>query len=355
MVYTDRSRSRTAPSRASRRPRRRRRVSTAERQHGVLVVVVLLLEELPARHRDDADVRLERLRPPRARGAPRCPSRSRSPRARPRRAATACRRRAGRRSPARPRCGRSVGSFCRVSASATGPSGRSSAIRHAIEVSLASAGRTYQRFGIARSAMWCSTGWCVGPSSPTAIESCVQTHAVSQAHRAPRGERPGACSPRRSGTWSRRGGASPARARSRSRSSPSRARGSRRRCCGRRACAEKTPAPSNSVLFDSTRSAEPPTIVGVNGFSACITVRPASRVATSSPAGKTGSASRQPSRGSPRRSSSRSPRELRERAAPRRRAVPPTRAAARRRARRRPPCARAPRPRRRTSRRDRSP
>ena len=70
--------------------------------------------------------------------------------------------------------------------------------------------------------------------------------------------------------------------------------------------AEKMPAPSNSVLFDSTRSAEPPTIVGVNGFSACITVRPASRVATSSPAGNTGSASRQPSRGSPRRSSSRS-------------------------------------------------
>ena len=75
----------------------------------------------------------------------------------------------------------------------------------------------------------------------------------------------------------------------------------------RPACvAEKTPAPSNSVFVDSTRSAAPPTIVGVNGFSACITFRPASRVATSSPAGKTGSASRQPSRGSPRRSSSRS-------------------------------------------------
>ena len=70
--------------------------------------------------------------------------------------------------------------------------------------------------------------------------------------------------------------------------------------------AEKMPAPANSVLFDSTRSADPPTIVGVNGFSACITVLPASRVATSSPAGNTGSASRQPSRGSPRRSSSRS-------------------------------------------------
>ena len=81
--------------------------------------------------------------------------------------------------------------------------------------------------------------------------------------------------------------------------------------------AEKIPVPANSVLFDSTRSAEPPTIVGVKGFSACITVRPASRVATSSPAGNTGSASRQPSRGSPRRSSSRSFGESRERSRPR--------------------------------------
>ena len=70
--------------------------------------------------------------------------------------------------------------------------------------------------------------------------------------------------------------------------------------------AEKVPAPSNSVFVDSTRSAAPPTIVGVKGFSACMAFLPASRVATSSPAGKTGSASRQPSRGSPRRSSSRS-------------------------------------------------
>jgi hypothetical protein len=30
------------------------------------------------------------------------------------------------------------------------------------------------RPGIARSDASCSTGWCVGPSSPTPIESCVK-------------------------------------------------------------------------------------------------------------------------------------------------------------------------------------
>jgi hypothetical protein len=29
-------------------------------------------------------------------------------------------------------------------------------------------------FGIARSAASCSMGWCVGPSSPKPIESCVK-------------------------------------------------------------------------------------------------------------------------------------------------------------------------------------
>ena len=71
----------------------------------------------------------------------------------------------------------SVGSFWRESASATGPPSRSSAIRHAIDVSFASPGRTYQRFGIDRSVMWCSTGWWVGPSSPRPTESCVQTQS----------------------------------------------------------------------------------------------------------------------------------------------------------------------------------
>ena len=46
---------------------------------------------------------------------------------------------------------------------------------HASTVSFASAGRITARFGINRSDITCSTGSCVGPSSPTAILSCVQT------------------------------------------------------------------------------------------------------------------------------------------------------------------------------------
>ena len=68
----------------------------------------------------------------------------------------------------------------------------------------------------------------------------------------------------------------------------------------RPACvAEKTPPPLNSVFVDSTRSAAPPIIVGVKCLNASIVLAPASRVATSSPAGKSGSASTQPGRGLP--------------------------------------------------------
>ena len=47
--------------------------------------------------------------------------------------------------------------------------------RQASATSLASPGRIVIRPGIARSDSSCSTGWCVGPSSPTPIESCVKT------------------------------------------------------------------------------------------------------------------------------------------------------------------------------------
>ena len=52
--------------------------------------------------------------------------------------------------------------------------------RQASVVSVASAGRSTTRPGIARSAARCSTGWCVGPSSPSATESCVQTHVTGR-------------------------------------------------------------------------------------------------------------------------------------------------------------------------------
>ena len=40
-------------------------------------------------------------------------------------------------------------------------------------VSFASAGRSVSVLGIARKLSSASTGWCVGPSSPSPIESCV--------------------------------------------------------------------------------------------------------------------------------------------------------------------------------------
>jgi len=52
---------------------------------------------------------------------------------------------------------------------------RSIAIVHAAATSIESAGRTTCKPGIKRNAPSCSIGWCVGPSSPTKIESCVYT------------------------------------------------------------------------------------------------------------------------------------------------------------------------------------
>ena len=65
--------------------------------------------------------------------------------------------------------------FWRVSASPHGPAVRSRIAFQAPAVSLASPGRTIERPGMARSAAMCSIGWWVGPSSPSPIESCVQT------------------------------------------------------------------------------------------------------------------------------------------------------------------------------------
>ena len=62
----------------------------------------------------------------------------------------------------------------RVSTMAVGPSW-SIAARHAATVSLASAGRMTCSPGIARSVARCSTGWWVGPSSPTPTESWLNT------------------------------------------------------------------------------------------------------------------------------------------------------------------------------------
>src|SRR5699024_11690458 len=66
----------------------------------------------------------------------------------------------------------------RVNTSAVGLLVDSSANRQAAFVSLPSAGRMTERCGIARNDANCSTGSCVGPSSPTAIESCVNTYVT---------------------------------------------------------------------------------------------------------------------------------------------------------------------------------
>ena len=49
----------------------------------------------------------------------------------------------------------------------------SSATMYEPETSLASAGRSVSVLGMARKLSSASTGWCVGPSSPRPIESCV--------------------------------------------------------------------------------------------------------------------------------------------------------------------------------------
>ena len=59
-----------------------------------------------------------------------------------------------------------------------GPSQTLTALAQAAAVSFASPGRITVSWGIARSDATCSTGSWVGPSSPTPIESWVQTYTT---------------------------------------------------------------------------------------------------------------------------------------------------------------------------------
>ena len=68
----------------------------------------------------------------------------------------------------------SVGSAWRDSAKLTGSCVCAIATRQPSATSLASAGRIVIIPGIARSVESCSIGWCVGPSSPTPMLSCVK-------------------------------------------------------------------------------------------------------------------------------------------------------------------------------------
>ena len=87
--------------------------------------------------------------------------------------AAAARRRPASAKPSAPRG--KVGTFWRVRHRPAGRSVCSSMVCQAATVSLASAGRTTSRPGIARRAARCSIGWWVGPSSPRPMESWVQT------------------------------------------------------------------------------------------------------------------------------------------------------------------------------------
>ena len=68
----------------------------------------------------------------------------------------------------------SVGMSCRERTSVTGWCRSFRMTRHASTTSLGSPGRSTIRPGIARRLARCSIGWCVGPSSPTPMESCVK-------------------------------------------------------------------------------------------------------------------------------------------------------------------------------------
>ena len=142
------------------------------RQHRLAVLLALLLEELPARHRDDTrrdallGEQVARLERRRHLGAGRDEHHVGRVDVREHVGAPAQAR--GRR---RTSCGRASarsGGRARGTPGPGPPRGSSPTSR---THSFASAGRITVSCGIARIAARCSTGWWVGPSSPTATES----------------------------------------------------------------------------------------------------------------------------------------------------------------------------------------
>ena len=73
---------------------------------------------------------------------------------------------------------RTVGTPWRVSDRTEGVCLDDSASSQASAVSTVSAGRKTHVLGVAREMARCSTGWWVGPSSPSPIESWVITNTV---------------------------------------------------------------------------------------------------------------------------------------------------------------------------------
>ena len=79
-----------------------------------------------------------------------------------------------------------IGSFWREKMSTTGDLGVVMAMRQASVLSLASAGRSTTILGMMRRASTCSTGWWVGPSSPSPMLSWVNTNVAVLSARAVR-------------------------------------------------------------------------------------------------------------------------------------------------------------------------
>ena len=79
------------------------------------------------------------------------------------------------------RASRTAGSGARAAARSGRPCARAPAPQATAD-STVSQGRQTSRFGIRRSAAACSTGWCVGPSSPRPMESWVKTKIDADLH-----------------------------------------------------------------------------------------------------------------------------------------------------------------------------
>lgn len=69
------------------------------------------------------------------------------------------------------------GRFWRLKIRQLGPFWRAMAAAQATAVSVVSAVRQTSMFGIRRRLATCSIDWCVGPSSPRPMESCVKTNS----------------------------------------------------------------------------------------------------------------------------------------------------------------------------------
>ena len=148
------------------------RCQRAARQHALAIRRVLLGEQLPARHRHDAR---RRCRASRARRAPRARRETSEPVAMMIASPPSASTYAPRSAPGAPGCRDDRQILARQHERRSARAARASRPSSRRRSRSRRPGGTRARCGIARSAIRCSTGWCVGPSSPRPTESCVHT------------------------------------------------------------------------------------------------------------------------------------------------------------------------------------